>query len=191
MHLSRRDLFTATVLPNGKVLAAGGTGTLSLCELYDPADSTWAYTDPLPYDVRDQSAVLLDNGKALLSGGYSYAQGLLSSCLLFDYTIATAVEPTTAQLPRSWRLDAYPNPFNPSTTIRFSITSPARVRITIYSVLGKTVKVLLDESKPPGAYEILWDGKTSAGAVSSSGMYFCSMDVDRKLIASKRLLLLR
>ena len=68
-----RDIHTATLLPNGKVLVAGGTndfGTLASAELYDPASGTWTATGSLITARASHTATLLPNGKVLVAGGY-------------------------------------------------------------------------------------------------------------------------
>src|SRR5690606_10926242 len=64
----------------------------------------------------------------------------------------------------------YPNPFNPSTTIRFGLPEQAEVRITIYNTDGQEIAALLDAPMPAGTHEIRWD---AAGL--TSGTYFCRL----------------
>ena len=69
----------------------------------------------------------------------------------------------------------YPNPFNPSTSIQYSIPKSGNVAITIYNAKGQLVKQLLKESKKEGNYTILWDGKNQAGQIMNSGIYYCQV----------------
>ncbi len=69
----------------------------------------------------------------------------------------------------------YPNPFNPSTSIPFSLQSRAKVSITIYDLLGREVKVLVNEFFDGGEHETVWDGAGRRGDPVSSGIYFCRM----------------
>ena len=66
----------------------------------------------------------------------------------------------------------YPNPFNPETTIRFSVAKTQNVQISIYNVRGQLVKNLLDEDLSPGNHEIIWYGTDNNGRNVSSGVYF-------------------
>ena len=84
---------TATLLPNGKVLVAGGgfgssPYVLSSAEIYDPAAGTWATTAPMSTVRRDHTATLLANGKVLVAGGYDFTN-YLSSAELYDPTAGT------------------------------------------------------------------------------------------------------
>jgi ligand-binding sensor domain-containing protein len=68
----------------------------------------------------------------------------------------------------------YPNPFNPSTTISFSLPAPGRVNLSIYSITGQKVRELLSDDgsyKSYGTYTIIWDGRDDSGEPVSSGVY--------------------
>jgi hypothetical protein len=77
----------------------------------------------------------------------------------------------------------YPNPFNPSTTIPFRAGSrepgpgrPIRTTLKVYNILGQLVRTLVDEEKPSGNYQIIWDGKDQKGNEASSGIYFYRLE---------------
>jgi Tol biopolymer transport system component len=81
-----RGLHTATLLPNGKVLVAGGLGDggdLATAELYDPAANTWSFTGSLVSARNSHTATLLANGKVLITGGEQNGQ-LLQTAELYD-----------------------------------------------------------------------------------------------------------
>src|SRR6266536_2532792 len=80
-----RHSHTATLLPNGKVLVAGGfnsSGILASAELYDPASGTWTATGSLGTPRRSHTATLLPNGKVLVAGGLSTS--VVASAELYD-----------------------------------------------------------------------------------------------------------
>jgi flagellar hook assembly protein FlgD len=68
-----------------------------------------------------------------------------------------------------------PNPFNPTTTIRFGLKEPARVQLTIYDAAGRLVRQLIDDSRPARHYTVTWDGRDRAGQSVASGVYFCRL----------------
>jgi hypothetical protein len=83
-----------------------------------------------------------------------------------------------------------PNPFNPVTTIAFSIHREAPVKLDIFSLDGRRVKSLVDGVTGAGTHEVLWDGTDDAGRPLGSGLYFYSLEsggkrVTRKMIMSK------
>ena len=70
----------------------------------------------------------------------------------------------------------FPNPFNPSTEIRFDIPTARTVQLRVYNQLGQTVRTLVDNRMKAGSYRIKWNGKTEAGNNVSSGVYFYSLE---------------
>lgn len=66
----------------------------------------------------------------------------------------------------------YPNPFNPGTTIGYSLDRPSQVDLKIYDALGRFVKTLASGIKSPGEHKISWDGRDSLGRQVSSGIYY-------------------
>jgi hypothetical protein len=90
---TKRRVHTATLLPNGKVLVAGGynypTGANTAADLYDPATGTWTATAPMNAARAWHTATLLQNGKVLVTGGYGTSWALLSSAELYDPATGT------------------------------------------------------------------------------------------------------
>ena len=70
----------------------------------------------------------------------------------------------------------FPNPFNPSTEIRFDIPTARNVKLRVYNQLGQTVRTLVQSRMKAGTYRIKWDGRTEAGHGVSSGVYFYSLE---------------
>src|SRR5438132_8069263 len=86
--ITARDRHTATLLPNGKVLAAGGEGDAST-ELYDPGSGSWTATGRLATRRYDHTATLLPNGKVLVAAGFNLRYGWLASAELYDPATGT------------------------------------------------------------------------------------------------------
>ena len=86
----------------------------------------------------------------------------------------------------------HPNPFNPSTTITFSLPGeiPGRTTLRIFNILGQRVRTLLDASLQAGEHAVLWDGRDDAGQPVSSGIYFYTLRAGR-LSDSRKMLLLK
>ena len=84
----------------------------------------------------------------------------------------------------------YPNPFNPSTEIKFDIPAASAVYLSIYNILGREVRVLVDNYLSAGTFTIIWDGRDDTGTPVSSGLYFYRFSADnfserRKMILLK------
>ncbi len=72
----------------------------------------------------------------------------------------------------------FPNPFNPTTTIQFSLADKSNVRLYVYNSLGQLVTTLLHETRSPGMHSVVWDGKDENGLKVSSGIYFYHMETE-------------
>jgi len=83
----------------------------------------------------------------------------------------------------------YPNPFNPSTTIKFQLPQAGHVDLVIYSVLGDEVIRLVSDQIEAGYHEVVWDGKNSSGVPVTSGVYLYRFSAGDYLIVRKMLLL--
>lgn len=84
----------------------------------------------------------------------------------------------------------YPNPFNPSTMIRFSLAESGPVTLRIYDVSGRLVRTLVENTIPQGIHEVRWDGTNLRGDAAASGVYFCRL-VTAGFTNSRRIVLLR
>ncbi len=94
-------------------------------------------------------------------------------------------------LPDTYRLyGAYPNPFNASTNISFSLPSVSDVELTIFNVLGQVVKTIKVENMSPGQGLINWDGSTENGNVAASGVYLYRIEAG-SFSATSRMVLLK
>lgn len=79
----------------------------------------------------------------------------------------------------------YPNPFNPNTTIKYTISKDANVIVDIYNIKGQKVANLVNNYQKTGAYEITWNGKNNENKALSSGIYFCKLISGNKTINKK------
>jgi len=66
----------------------------------------------------------------------------------------------------------YPNPFNPSTVIEYALPKGAHVQLTVYNLLGETVRVLIDNQMSAGNHSVVWNADGNSGRKMSSGIYF-------------------
>jgi len=84
----------------------------------------------------------------------------------------------------------YPNPFNPSVTVRFTLDEPGRVEVSVYDVRGAKVRTLLLETLGRGPHEARWEGDDDRGMRVGSGVYFVRVESDGR-VASRKLVLVR
>jgi hypothetical protein len=83
-----------------------------------------------------------------------------------------------------------PNPFNPTTVIRYDVPAEgARVSLAIYDVGGRLVRSLLDGNATPGKKSVEWNGKDSRGNTVSTGVYFYRLRAGDKVITKKMVMI--
>jgi inner membrane protein involved in colicin E2 resistance len=82
-------------------------------------------------------------------------------------------------------IGCYPNPFNPTTTIKFSLDGPQRVLIQIFDISGRIVSTLLDETRNKGTYTVTWNGMDNHGNSLASGIYLIQMKAGTYTVTRK------
>ncbi|MCC7262482.1 MAG: hypothetical protein IT369_08175 [Candidatus Latescibacteria bacterium] len=111
------------------------------------------------------------------------------------YDPGTAVEALDLPVPGTFSLSApSPNPFNPETSINFSVPGPggvSPVSLKVYGLNGQLVATLADQLLQPGAYQVRWAGTDQRGAPVASGVYLCQLKVGQHLGATQRMTLLK
>jgi len=147
-------------------------------------DPTFAVSEPLAY-----SATYYWRVRAALDDGLGEATGLIfgpwSETRSFTVAVGTAAE-GESDLPSTFALHPnYPNPFNPSTTIRYDVPEQALVKIAVYDALGRLVEILSTKYQVPGTYAATWDA-----AGRPTGVYFVRMAAGT-FVASRRMILIR
>jgi hypothetical protein len=133
--------------------------------------------------IRDASNAMAPIRKHLARDVFSWMQNACGS---------PGCEPLTpADIPSSYRLaQNFPNPFNPTTTIKFDMKEKGLVALKIYDVAGRLVRTLANEVRDAGAYSAVWDGRNERGAAVASGIYFYKMET-AGFQATKKLVMLR
>ncbi len=107
----------------------------------------------------------------------------------FDPQIPTAIEPPDPT-PGTFQLSQnYPNPFNPLTNMEFGIGNAEWVKLTVYDVLGRKVRTLVNERKLPGTYTVQWNGTNDAGQPVASGVYLYRLQAANHTLVRKMLLI--
>jgi subtilisin-like proprotein convertase family protein len=110
---------------------------------------------------------------------------LVNWCLIFDYYDPIGL--TNNQIPvKSSLSQNYPNPFNSSTKINFSIPKRSHIKIAVYDVLGRELKLLANENHEPGDYSVTFNATNF-----SSGLYLYSFYLDGVLFGTKKMILVK
>ena len=104
---------------------------------------------------------------------------------------ATAVHARNENMVSSFELYAnYPNPFNPETTIRYSLDQSQKVHLGVYDVTGRKIKTLTNGIKPKGLHSVSWNGCDEKGRAVSSGVYVYKL-ISGKRTQARRMMLIR
>ena len=83
----------------------------------------------------------------------------------------------------------YPNPFNPTTKIRFTNDRSSNVKVTVYALNGEKVATIMNKQVNAGAYDVSWNGKSSNGTIVPTGMYLYDIESDGRRLQGKMLFL--
>ncbi|MFC1511641.1 FlgD immunoglobulin-like domain containing protein [Candidatus Latescibacterota bacterium] len=103
------------------------------------------------------------------------------------FSSPTAVD----ELPGEFALNQnFPNPFNPTTSISFSVPSNGLVKVTIYDILGREVRTLVNGAYTAGTYSVVWDARDTRGAQVSAGVYFYTIEAGN-FRAAKRMVFMK
>jgi hypothetical protein len=170
------------VFVNGDGKNEGTSDTSWSVELAFPFADLWTATNipPMPGETwrigfyrieRGSSATTADDWYAALSPTLnpSFHTPWRFAAVTFSGSTTAVQDPA----PPEFRIGSvnYPNPFNPATTIEFTVPRAGNVTLTVYNTAGQKVRELLADTLSPGTYRILWDGCDSGGRTVSSGTY--------------------
>ena len=105
-----------------------------------------------------------------------------------DMIVGDALDPFyfegESTTPSEFKLSpAYPNPFNPSTTITYSISEPEIVKLSVYDITGREVEILENNHKDSGSHTMLWDA-----AGFASGIYYIQLTAGNQIETQKVML---
>jgi len=104
--------------------------------------------------------------------------------------LPSSVDGDGGVFPRAFSLEQNrPNPFNPATTIAYSVVERVHVVIDVFNLLGQKVRTLVDDVKPAGTYQVEWNGRDDAGGIVSSGIYLYRIRAGDHLATKKMALI--
>jgi len=112
-----------------------------------------------------------------------------SSLKLYDIEYSVSDTDTVIKPSKTELLGNYPNPFNPETTISFSLETDSFINLDIYNIKGQKVRSLVSDFKTAGVHAIIWNGKDERGRDVGNGVYFCRLKTERYVSTRKMMLL--
>ena len=140
----------------------------------------------LPFELTGTGNVssLLEFTGELIVAGYN-GEKLDANFENYNLTIDSEL-PSVTSLSKN-----YPNPFNPSTTINYSVATSGHVSLVVYDLNGATVKTLVNEFVSRNDYSINWDGRNENGQSVASGQYFYVMKAPGGFTSTEYMTLLK
>ncbi|MCB1163906.1 T9SS type A sorting domain-containing protein [bacterium] len=170
-----RDILVGGDLPT-RTFILGDGAAITLCSGIDPL---------APHVVSSYAVAAhkLSNAGGVLVGISNVDLGLVT--LPYDCAITSTPEaPAVAAA-----LTAHPNPFNPSTELRFALDAAGPVRLSIHDIAGRRVRALLAGVQPAGELRATWDGRDDTGHALASGVYLARLEAAEGTVSRKLVLL--
>jgi hypothetical protein len=120
---------------------------------------------------------------------YSVGEGAPSETVTFDFPIVGTEDPSNAVLVNALKGN-YPNPFNPTTTLSYSVAKAGMVNLKVYNTKGQLVKTLVSAHQLAGKHTIVWDGTNDAGNLAASGLYLYRLETG-KYSSTKKMMMMK
>lgn len=182
------------------VIGAEGDDDIGSCSgsvyCYQKVDDTWNFltkltaSDGAEYDRFGGSVSIFEDNivvGAYADDVYEYGSG---SCYIFQND-GLGLEEYNVQPSNNLFVSNYPNPFNPSTTIEFSIIYSSTIELAIFNLKGQKIKTLAYNEFEKGVHSVIWNGDDEFNKPVGSGVYLYNLKVNGKTEAMKKCLLLK
>ncbi|MFC1898619.1 T9SS type A sorting domain-containing protein [Candidatus Cloacimonadota bacterium] len=191
--------FSGTASFGTNILSSVGMRDVFLAKL--DADSNWFWAKSAGGNSYDQG-----NGICINNAGNIYITGTFQDTISFDSSILTSSGESDIFVAKLSVIGSsadniscfntslivnYPNPFNPSTTIEFSLPNDSIVDLLIFNIKGQKIKSLIKNEYTKGSHSIIWNGDDESGKLVSSGIYYYILNVNGKTEAVRKCLLLK
>ena len=180
---------------------AGRPRHISIAECDDVAEGIIGEHEPGVYeviflDLNNNPVAIVGDTLTFVIGSAQYFypyRYILTLADIMSYRATVNMQIVVSVPEAAWgRLGpCYPNPFNPRTTISYSLSATGRARLRLYDAAGKAVRTLVDiPMQGAGCHRAVWDGRDAAGRPVAPGIYFSRLEAGR-FSATQRMTLLR
>ena len=181
-----------TYLVEGKIYAIGGSQAIGISsrtvEVYNTSDNTWVSKPDMPDSLAWFGGAVVGSKIYVIGGTTNFHSAKLA---LWEYDPLVVSVEQECVLPTEFVLHQnYPNPFNPSTKIKFQIVDYGLVTLKVYDILGNEIATLVNEEKPAGEYEVMFDSHSGNIRNLQSGVYFYQLKTGN-FIETKKMILIR
>ncbi len=165
----------ALALPTGQAFTAGVRQLVLVNFSVNP--NTPATSTPIEFKDQPIAREAVDGNGNVLQTSWS--------------SLITSVQEVVNELPTAFELGANaPNPFNPSTTIKYALPQAVEVNLQIFDTLGRHVRTLVDQRQQAGRYAVTWDGRNEQGEAIASGVFIYQLRAGT-FVQTRRMALIR
>ena len=182
-HITVEDLSNSSLLVNGvdlysKVKEPGFIRVIMFSMDLNKLSSANQISDIIDFNILPSSnyvestTITFDN---IILAGENGQELDYSDTFVYEVSSDSLI-PETTELS-----NIYPNPFNPSTTIEYQLSTSSDVSLVIYDMKGSIVKTLVSSFQDAGLHQMEWNGKSDNGSMASSGMYLVRMEANGQL----------
>ncbi len=171
--------YSTSTYPRQSVKILNITNNSTILELNS---SNYYYSAPVIYDI-DNDGIL-----EMIFTEYDMNNSWRYKLLVYNTNVSTSVIDNNNN--QNFKLfQNFPNPFNPSTAIRFNLFRSENIKLQILNINGELIKTLLEKELPPGQHEIIWDGTDSQNQKVTSGVYFYRLISENNELTKKMILI--
>ena len=147
----------------------------------EPGDSLWALHS---WNMEGDNHEPIEYANNYHMCGYWITEPCIYLFVNFDYDETETTENTIADIGTS----NHPNPFNPSTVIRYQVSGDSEVSLKIYNVKGQLVNTLVNDLKPAGEHSVIWNGRDDREKPVESGSYLYQLRAGSEVVSRKMVL---
>lgn len=165
-------------------------GEIWLINIDEEGEEIWNQTYSYGAASSSSSIQYIDDGY-IVAGSFLPVGSEFMSCLIMRLNSEEVTYDENLIHCENYKLDNFPNPFNPSTTIKFSLQNDSKIELIIYNIKGQKIKTLAHNDFTKGSHSIIWNGGDESGNLVSSGIYLYKLNVNGKNEVAKKCLLLK
>ncbi len=177
-------------ISEGYVISGTTSNEIWLLNIDNEGEEIWNQTYSFGATCNSTYIQNIDDGY-IVSGSFLPIDNDYMNCLLMRLNSEEVdLSENLAEI-ENHKLDNYPNPFNPTTIIEFSIQNDSKVDLSIFNIKGQKIKALFNDEIDKGNHSISWNGTDDLGNAVSSGVYFYMLRVNEDTDIVKKCLLLK
>jgi hypothetical protein len=184
-----RNSFFSYQIPDSTFIDDDGNHTLTYSATLSDGSSLPGW---LSFDSRTRtfSGVPVSVGNLSIKVTVRDSASASVSCILaIAVSVPDGVKKSERLIPKEMRLyQNFPNPFNPTTTIHYSLAKPSFVRLIVYNLLGQRIRILRNKFQTAGEYSVVWDALDDRNMPVSSGVYFYCIEINNQPMRKKMVL---